>query len=293
MAETTESFLESKGSPGSIETDAVGEGQPYAGGWRSTAARRWAIVQELQRVQKASIAELSDLLGASRVSIRRDLEHLERTGVLKRVHGGAEYLTQPGQSIAFDARMLHNLAIKQAIGRAAAQLIRPRETLMVDPGTTALQVVRSIPPALLQSGGLTIVTRSIMIAFELRTQRQIRLIVLGGLYVPDNDDLVGPLTEGALSEVKVNTLFMGTDGASAARGLTTDNVREASLVRRLAHSADRVIVVTDSSKIGVDKIQAILSLEEINVFVTDEGAPPDFTKLLQDRGVQVILVPRA
>jgi DeoR/GlpR family transcriptional regulator of sugar metabolism len=211
--------------------------------------------------------------------------------LIKRVHGGAQALTRPGQPSVYDARLLQRSAEKRAIGRAAAVLIRPGETLFLDSGTTVLEVARAIPEALLERGGLTLVTRSLVIAGELRRYRQVRLIVLGGIYLHDFDDFVGPQVEFALEGLHVTTLFVGADGVSPERGLTTDNVLEAGLYRQMARLADRVVVVTDSDKIGLDKLQTILPFEDLHTFITDAGAPAGFVHMLKDKGVNVLLAP--
>ena len=259
---------------------------------QSITDRRWAIVEEVQRNQQVRVAELSQHFGVSEVSIRRDLAHLEEKGLLQRVHVGAQATFRTGQTPPFDARLLQNVEIKHSIGQAAAALIRAGDIIFLDAGTTVLEVARSIPPTLLDNGRLTVVTRSLVIASTLRHQHHIRLIVLGGVYVHDFDTFVGPQVENALQGTHVDKIFLGIDGVTAKRGLATDNVLEASLYLAMTRSADRVVVVTDSSKIGVNQLQAILPLSEIHTFITDTGAPDDFVKLLQEQGIEVILIPR-
>ncbi len=256
------------------------------------AERRRAILEAALTGERINVGALARRLGVSEVTVRRDLEQLARAGLLRRVHGGAQAVGRPGQLSVFEARLLQNVEVKRALGRAAAALVRPGEVIFLDSGTTVLEIARHLPEVLLEEGGLTVVTRSLVIAGELRRFRRTRLIVVGGLYVHDYDDFVGAQAEGALAEIHADTLFIGTDGVTAGRGLTTDNVPEASLYRVMARRAGRVAVVTDSSKIGVNKVQATLDLDEVAVFITDDGAPADFVALLRERGCQVILVPR-
>lgn len=251
--------------------------------------RRRQVLQEVLRNQYVSVATLAQQLGVTEVSIRRILEQLESAGLVKRVHGGAQAVMQSGLPLLFDARLLENTAAKRAIGQAAAALIRPGETVFLDSGTTVLEVARAIPRSFLDKSGLTVVTRSLVIAAELRRFRKLRLILLGGVYIHDFDDFVGPLVEHALKELHVNTLFIGADGVSPQRGLTTENVAEAGLFQLMANIADRVVVVADSSKIGQDRIQTTLPLDKIHTFVTDISAPADFIRMLQDRSIVVIL----
>lgn len=268
----------------------TGQGSPEH--VRHTDERRRAISQTLVDHSRASVHELSRKFGVSQVSIRRDLEFLEGMGLIRRVHGGAETLMRPGQTSLFDVRLLQNDDVKRAIGKAAAALIAPGSSIMLDSGTTVLEVARNIPPTLLNEGGLTIVTRSLVAASELRKFHNTRLIVLGGIYVPKFDVFVGSQVESALQSIHVDILFMGIDGVTCDRGLTTDNVLEASLYKIMVRCASRVVVVTDSTKIGVNQLQAILSFDEVHTFITDSGASDSFVRTLRDQGTEVLLVPR-
>lgn len=256
-------------------------------------SRYSALLEALTRAGPASVSALSEQLGVSEVSIRRDLEHLETLGLLRRTHGGAEAIIQRGQVSVYQARLLLNTQVKACIGKAAAALIQPGDTILLDSGTTILEVARHLPATLLETGGLTIVTRSLAVAEMLRHHRRTRLIVLGGVYLHEFDTFVGEQVEAALRDLHVHTLFIGTDGISAARGLTTDNVLEAGLYRSMARSADRVVVATDASKIGAEKLQATLALEDIRGFITDGAAPQDFLDMLRSRGAEVIVAPAA
>ena len=257
---------------------------------RRNSGRRWAILREVQRSQRVSVSELSHSFGVSEVSIRRDLEHLHGMGLLRRVHGGAQALAGPESSV-FDARLLANVEVKRALGEAAAVLVHPGNTILLDSGTTMLEIARAIPRTLPQGGALTVICRSLVIASELRAYRQIRLIVLGGVYQHDYDAFVGSQIESMLQGLRADILFIGSDGVTIDRGLTTDNVLEASLYQMLARSAERVVVAVDSSKIGVNKLQAILPFESVHTLITDCGAPQSFTGQLEERGLEVILVP--
>jgi DeoR/GlpR family transcriptional regulator of sugar metabolism len=256
---------------------------------RSTWQRRQEILEMLSESQELSVTDLSRHFGISEVSIRKDLEHLEQTGLLHRKHGGAR-ITQ--HASIFEARLYQNVEVKRAIGAAAAQLIQPGDIILLDSGTTVLEVARYIPDALLEEGGLTILTRSLMIASEFRLRRQIRLIVLGGIYAHDYDDFVGEQVERTLQRLSVQKLFLGVDGVSLERGLTTDNLLEAGLFLKMVESSDWVIVAVDSSKIGVNKLQSILPVNAIHTFVTDDAAPEAFVEALREQGIEVILVPR-
>jgi DeoR/GlpR family transcriptional regulator of sugar metabolism len=261
---------------------------PVAPESRKTNKRRKAILEALAGKQSVRVAELSSQLGVSEVSIRRDLGYLQNAGLLHRSRGTAEAARQLS---VFEGRLLHASAVKRAIGKAAAALVKPGSTIFLDSGTTVLQIAEQLPETLLNAGGLTIITRSLTIAAELRKRRQVRLILLGGVYAPDFDDFVGSAVERALEEIHADILFVGTDGVTAERGFTTDNILEAGLYRKIITCADRVVAVTDSTKIGVGKVQSILPFDAIHAFITDSAAPQGFVGSLRDRGIEVIIVP--
>ena len=247
------------------------------------------ILQEVLRNHFVSTSQLARQFGVSPVAIRRNFADLEQAGLVKRVHGGVQAVARPGQIAQYNARLFESIAAKRAIGQVAAGLIQPGDTLLLDSGTTVLEVARAIPQSLLENGNLTVVTRSLVLAGELRLHRQVRLILLGGIYVHDLDDFVGAQVEYGLQGLHVNTLFIGTDGASVEHGITTDNVLEAQLYRLIARVADQIVVVVDASKIGNKKLQTILPFEEIHALVTDARAPMDFVQKLRERGVNVIV----
>ena len=255
----------------------------------STTERHGALLAHLDRAGEASISDLSRDLRISEVSVRRDLEFLASRNLVRRTRGGAQSLARPGQVSVFDARLRTNTATKQRVGALGAALIQPGETVLLDSGTTVLEVARHLQPSLLDDGGLTVITRSLAIAGEFRYRPHVRLFVLGGMYLHEYDTFVGEQVADALDGLHVRTLFIGSDGVSAARGLTTDNVLEAPLFRAMSRVADRVVVVADATKIGLDKLQVTVPFDAIHTFVTDEAAPAEFLDMLRTRGIEVII----
>ena len=253
--------------------------------------RQWTIVREVEQRQHVSVTELSQQFGVSDVMIRRDLERLDNLGLVRRVHGGAEAVPRSAQPIVFNTRLLRNTAVKRALGAAAAHLLGSGRSVFFDSGTTVLEVARYIPRVLPEGSTLTVATRSLLVAAEMRTQRNIRLFVLGGIYQPDYDSFVGSQAESALDGLHVDTLFMGADGITVERGVSTDNVQEANIYRAMARCADRVVVVADATKIGVHTLQAVLPCEEIDVLVTDACAPIHLLQAFRERGVEVVVAP--
>ncbi|MEJ2707447.1 MAG: DeoR/GlpR family DNA-binding transcription regulator [Anaerolineales bacterium] len=249
--------------------------------------RRSRIIEELNRKQTVRVSELSERLGVSQVSIRRDLQHLEEMGLLKRVHGGAvrRLGTRPGSN-----QTMAQIEKKARIGRAGAQLIQPTERIIFDSGTTPLQVARSIDNDLLTGGNLTIISAYLPLIREMGPRKSLHTIVLGGIYLPAYEVMAGPQTIEQLKGLHADKMFLGTDGMTLSHGLTTANLLEAQVDRAMAQASTQVIVVSDSSKIGVIGLATIMPLKEIDKLITDQDAPQEFVDTLTEYGVQVILV---
>lgn len=252
--------------------------------------RRSRIITELGRLQSVKVADLSDHLGVSEVSIRRDLQILEDMGMLKRVHGGAVAMPDQAVSEALSTRWYQNLEQKEHIGRAAAQMVQRGDRLIIDSGTSPLQVARQLSPDLLALGNLTVITAALPVVREVGSHPGVHLILLGGVYLPTYDLVVGPQTIDNLKNLHADKLFLGTDGLTFSQGITTANVLEAEVDRAMVNASSEVIVVSDSSKIGVIGLVTIMPLNRIDKLVTDSDAPPDFVAELRDQGVEIILV---
>ena len=253
--------------------------------------RRHAILDELAQHQAVRVGELSQAFGVSEVSVRRDLSHLERQGLLRRIHGGAvpaPHVQAPSaQAVASTGA---HAVEKASIGRAAAELVHPGDRLLFDSGTTVLEVARHLPSDLREAGNLTVITSSLPIVRELGPCKGIHLILLGGVFLPQYEVVVGPPTIAQLKELHADKLFLGADGLTFARGVTTANMLEAEVDRAAIAAASQVILVADSSKIGLIGLTTIMPLADVKKLITDGGAPPDFVGELRRQGVEVILV---
>ncbi len=254
------------------------------------ALRRSQIISELSRARSLKVADLSARLGVSEVSIRRDLQILEDLGLLKRVHGGAVLSSDLGVDEARSIRRLQNREKMERIGRAAAKLVQSGDRLIIDSGKTPLQVARQLVAERLTLAGLTIITASLPIVSEVGNHPGISLILLGGVYLPNYNIVVGPQTIDNLNNLHADKLFLGTDGLTFSQGITTANILEAEIDRAMVKASSEVIVVSDSDKIGLIGLATIMPLTCINKLVTDTDAPQDFIKELMDSGVEVILV---
>jgi DeoR/GlpR family transcriptional regulator of sugar metabolism len=234
------------------------------------------------------IAELSKHFGVSEVTIRRDIRCLEESGALRRVHGGATQI-RDDNALPSASTAPHDDK-KRRIGQAAAAMVKNDDCIILDSGSTALQVAVHLPEEILHFGKLSIITASLPIVNQLATQISIHLIILGGVFLPDDQVMVGPNTLDALRGLHADKMFLGTDGLTFSRGVTTANVLEAEVDRAMVRAASQIIVVTESSKIGGIGLANIMPLSEIHTLITDSDAPADFVAQLRATGIEVILV---
>ena len=256
----------------------------------NTSQRRSLIVDAIKRTDILKVSELSQLFGVTMVTIRRDLDILEKNGKLKRIHGGAVSVDPYDKSKLFGSQDHETELIKERIGQAAAELISKSDKIIIDSGSTPLRVVNNISYNLLNNGSLTIITNSLPVCHSLRFEKGVNLIILGGLYLADYQLVVGPRTIDHLKTLNADKVFLGTDGLTFSQGVTTANVLEAEVSQEMVKVANQVIVVSDSSKIGQKGLASMVPLTEIHMLITDRNAPDDFVKQLREYGVEVILV---
>ncbi|MGW4891485.1 DeoR/GlpR family DNA-binding transcription regulator [Kitasatospora sp. NPDC004240] len=246
------------------------------------AHQRQAMIAEMVRRGGAvRVAELVEQLGVSDMTVRRDLDALERAGLVKKVHGGAvpaseTAIDEPG----FEAKSGLESAAKAAVADAAAALVEPGSVIAISAGTTAYAVASR----LLRVPRLTVITNSLPVADLIRSAGQGQeqgapsLLLTGGAPTP-SAALVGPLADQSIGSLHVDLLVLGAHGVSEKAGLTTPNLAESQTNRTLIASARRVVVVADHTKWGVVGLSGFAALDEIDVFVTDSGLNP------QARGV--------
>ncbi len=255
-----------------------------------TNKRRDEILEYVSSNQSVKVAELSTTLGVSEVSIRRDLQHLEDLGKLKRVFGGAIAVPPPTFGGLQNHRATLQREKKERIGKAAAELIQKGDRIILDSGSTVLQVAHHIRSEILLTGNLTVITASISILAEIGSCPSVHFIMLGGIYLPEYQVLVGPQTVEQLKGLYVDKMFLGSDGLTFSNGITTANVLEAEVDKAMVNMASEIIAVVDSSKINSIGLVTIMPLTNINKLITDTEAPADFIAELRGYGVEVLQV---
>jgi DeoR/GlpR family transcriptional regulator of sugar metabolism len=251
--------------------------------------RRSIILDELARNRVVKIADLSEKFDVSAVSLRRDLEYLDRLGLAKRIHGGAMAVPNVSPHEPNSLKPQSHSEEKERIGRVAAAMIDPGDHIIFDSGTTVFQVACSVSGELLASGNLSAITCSLPVVQALGPWKQVHLVVLGGIYLPEYQTLVGPHAIENLNGLHADKLFLGADGITFSNGVTTANILEAEVDRAMVRAASKVIVVSDSSKIGEIGLTTIIPLDEIDCLVTDDKVPLDFVEALRSQGIEVVL----
>lgn len=256
----------------------------------SAAERRSQIAQLVLEKGKVLVSDLVAQFDVTETSIRRDLTLLESSHRLKRIHGGAIPVPGSSRTDSFAEKIELHIKVKERIGKAAAALIKPKDVVLIDSGTTTLQVIRHVPVPLRESGLITLVTNSMPIAQEVLTWPSPNLTILGGLYLPDYQATVGPQTLGQLRELTADKVFLGSDGLTLGSGPTTANILMAEVDRMMTEHARQVILAIDSSKIGRVGFVPIKPISGIHTLVTDGDAPGDLMQSIREMGVEVMLV---
>ena len=244
--------------------------------------RHQMILEELRQRSPVLVGELAVALDCSEMTVRRDLESLERIGALRRVHGGATSVFLGAEETPYGIRALELTGAKAAIGAAAASLLADRETVILDGGTTVMEVARA-----LRSRQMTVMPLALRPVFELHECPGIKLLLPGGEVRPGELSLVGSLAESSFSPFRFDTYVMGPCGIGAEAGMTTHHLAESAIKRVAAKSSQRVIAVADSSKLGRVAFGHVCDLDQIDILVTDAGADPLRIEELRARGVDV------
>jgi DeoR/GlpR family transcriptional regulator of sugar metabolism len=245
--------------------------------------RRQRVLDLVSRRGFVALADLAEEIHASESTIRRDLDYWGQQGVLKRTHGGAIYLGDSSVLPALEERSASQVEEKRAIARAASARIRDGDAILLDGGTTTLEVAR-----LLVGRSLQIVTNSLPIANLFASSRETDLVMLGGYVYPKTGVALGPLTVRMMEDVHVHQTIMSVGGITS-KGLFNSNLLLVETERRMMTCADEVVVVADHTKLGRQALAFLCELREIDTLIVDrapEGAEHD---MLDQAGVRLVV----
>jgi DeoR family transcriptional regulator of aga operon len=248
--------------------------------------RRQHILAQIQRDGRVLISELSDHLGISRITIRKDLDDLATRGLVRRTHGGA--LSVQGTALldpSLREKEQKQLKEKQRIARAAADLVTEGMCVLLDSGTTTTAIARELR----RFSRLTVITNALNIATEL-AGTDFEILLTGGALRKNSFSLVGPLAEDMLREVRADILFLGVDGFDARTGVMTPNLLESRVNRAMVKASVRVVAVCDSTKFNRHSLALIAPASAIHTVITDSQISPEDVEALTAANIEVIRV---
>jgi DeoR family fructose operon transcriptional repressor len=251
---------------------------------KALAPRRWDNLRAL--IRDRGVIRVEDLcreLKVSAATVRRDLDQLEQSGAIRRVHGGAVSVESRLDEPVFAAKASLAAREKRGIAEAALALIEPGDTIYLDGGTTVLELAR----LLRERTNLTVVTNSLHAAHEL-AGRGPRLILIGGELRRLSQTVVGPMTRLVLQELHLDKAFMGTIGFTLKEGLTTTDPGEAFTKEMVMSRSRQVFVLADSSKAGKLSFARAGGWDKVHALITDKQVDQQFTKELIKAGVKVL-----
>jgi DeoR/GlpR family transcriptional regulator of sugar metabolism len=251
-----------------------------------TVERRERISALVQQRGVVRVSELSDLFDVSGVTIRSDLDAMASEGRLQRNRGGAVAVSSPSLTVAFEQRAGVNLEAKRRIGRAAADLVRPHDRIILDSGTTVMEMAK----CLYNHGPITVVTNALNVATQVGVGLDVDVVVAGGSLHRGNICTLGPQAERALADVVVNKAFLGTYALDLDVGLTDLSIELASVKQAMTRAARQVILLADSSKWGTVGFAKVLPLSGVHICVSDTNLPLPARAAMERLGIEVLLV---
>jgi DeoR/GlpR family transcriptional regulator of sugar metabolism len=251
--------------------------------------RKNKILEHIAEHGNIKIQEICDMFSISDMTARRDLNDLDRRGLLRRIHGGAVANLGRSYEPPFQTRSSKNELRKKSIGKKAADMIYDGDSISLDVGTTTLEVARQLST----KRNLTIVTNCLQIANllvgTLSLEVDARLIITGGIVRPRELSMIGNIPEDVYHKFHTDKAFIGIGGISLENGLTEYNIEDSQIKKVLLRNSLEKIIVADSSKFGVTTFNTVGPLEAADTIVTDSGAPTDMLEEIKDMGINVIL----
>lgn len=248
--------------------------------------RRLRIAEYVRQHESGvvTVAELGQLLAVSDMTIRRDLALLERQSFLRRVHGGAVAYLQNNGDKSFLYRTRRADPQKQIIGWLAAQLVNDGDRIILDAGTTTLQLANNLSC----KNQLTVITNNIPVANELAQCGNILIILLGGIVKHNESCTVGNMVRQSLSLLSADKYFLSATNFSLRMGAMETDMAETEVKQAMLRSASQTILLADSTKFDVSALIQVAPLQQIHKIVCDDGLPPEAMRAIEAEGVQVI-----
>lgn len=247
--------------------------------------RHQDILDRLAKEKHLEVLDLCELLNVSAVTIRKDLRFLEQKGLLYRTHGGAS-LENPyiNERTVLDKEKI-SVEEKNGIAQLAATRIVENDSIMIASGTTVQAFSKFIKP----KNKLTVITPSLHVVLHLIHDKDIEILQLGGYVRHSSASVIGNYAEYILKNVSCSKLFLGVDGIDLEYGLSTTNLKEAELNKKMLNAAQKVIVLADSSKFGKKSFARICDLSKVDEIITDKGISTIIRKKLEEKEIKVTI----
>jgi len=252
----------------------------------NTLKRRSEILDLLNDKGKISVVELSSRFDLSEVSIRNDLKHLEKKGLLIRTRGGAIKSQPVNFDLSLNQKLKINYTEKQKIGLKAAEFVQNGYSVVIDSGSTTLEVAKYLK----DFKDLNLITNSLPIADICADFKGVNVIIPGGELRPEMRSLIGPITLKVINEMYCDIAFIGADAISVDNGIYTPLISEAAISRAMIKIAKKVIVVLDSSKFSRRSLAKISSLNYVDVIITDKNIPNDELQKLEKSPIKLVII---
>ena len=247
--------------------------------------RHTYILEQLMKQSSVQVSELAELLYVSSVTIRKDLTELEKNGRLYRSHGKAILINPFANNRSVNEKESLNAEEKQLIGMEAAQLVVPNDSILLASGTTIHALARNLRPA----DKLTVVSASLQATEFLAENENIDIIQIGGNVRHSSLSVVGQYSEMILRSCSFSKLFLGVDGIDLEFGISTTDMREAELNREMIHTAQKTIVLADSSKFGRRGFARICGMDDVDMIITDAHVSPTIAAAIEELGIDLVI----
>jgi DeoR family transcriptional regulator of aga operon len=254
-----------------------------------TNQRRAQIADLVRERGSMRVTELAELFQVSEVTIRNDLVQLEKDGELVRDRGGAVPGVAPRQItslLAVEQRAHLQPDQKRRVARAAAALVKPGDTIIMDAGTTVVEMV----PFLVDIKPLTVVTNALNVVLEVAAKTEARIILLGGTFNREASSTIGSIAERMLGDLVVQKSFLGTQAFDIENGLTDTTLEIAEVKRAMIRAARRTVLLTDSTKLGRSGFIKVAPLTAMHTIICDQDLPAEMRTALEQLGIEVTIV---
>lgn len=246
--------------------------------------RKKVILKTLDRDEKVQVRGLADLLKVSGETIRRDLDRIEKEGMLKKVYGGA-VKAKSSLELPFDEKTGINVLEKRAICKMAASLVEDGDSILIAHGTTPVEIVRYLG----DKNDVTIITPSIPVLILSMEVFKGKVIFVGGEYEANQKFTSGPLSDNVLQQLKVNKAFVAAGGLSINDGLSDYDLKGASSSRKMMQRVDEAIILADHTKFGKTTFAHICPLTDISMIITNKNCSKEWGEVLSENEIELLI----